>query len=309
MGSNHIRVYNELPGAELVEVVEKDSKIAEEVANRYDVKILDEVTDISEAVAATIAVPNDLHKPVSLACIKKNMDILVEKPLAQNVDDAVEITEAAKKNGVLLQVGHIERFNPAVRTLRKVLEDKDVIAVEAHRLGPFNEQLSRESVVFDLMIHDLDVINCLVDSDIEVMNSIGSKTKSNELDHVISQFTFENGVIGSTTASHVTHGKIRTLNVTTSDAYVQMDYQKQDITVQTRGTEQTTQLSEMRGYRAESVQETPFVSRSEPLKNELEHFLSSVTTRETPEVDGRAGTEAVRLATRIINGVQESEQE
>lgn len=306
MGSNHVRIYDELEKVELVEVVEADDGKAAELEAEYDVDVLSSVDDVEEAQAASVAVPNRFHREISVNLLELGLDLLVEKPLAEDVDDANAIAEAAEENDAVLQVGHIERFNPAVELLAEMLEKQEVIAFEAHRLGPFNEQLSAESVVFDLMIHDIDVVCSLVESEIDSTNAVGSRTKSDELDHVFSQFKFKNNVIGSLTASHVTHGKIRTLDVTTEDAYINLDYQKQDITIQRRGTEKTTSLLDRSGYRTEAVTENPYIKRAEPLKREVEHFLEKVRSRGDPAVGAEDGIEAVETASEIVEMVQGS---
>jgi len=162
MGFNHIRVYDELPEAELVEVVEPDSERRAKINEKYDVKVIDSVNEINEAIAASVAVPNQLHREVAVKVIENGLDLLIEKPLAPSIEDAKAIVTTAKKHDAILQVGHIERFNPAIQKLSEIIEGEQIIALEAHRLGPFNEHLQRESVVFDLMIHDIDIINSLV---------------------------------------------------------------------------------------------------------------------------------------------------
>jgi len=303
MGANHVRVYDELAAAELVEVVEPDPERAEEVAAEYDVPVHDEVAEISEAVAATVSVPNEHHREVAEQCLAAGLDVLVEKPLATTVDDAAVIVETALEEDAILQVGHIERFNPAVHTLRELLTDQEIISLEAHRLGPFNEHLSEESVVFDLMIHDIDVITSLVDAPLRRLNALGSQSHSEKIDHAIAQFDFEDGVVGSTTASHVTNGKVRTLDVTTRDAYVTLNYQEQDIVIQRQGTEQTTKLLDHSGYRTEAVTESPYIRTREPLKNQLEHFVECVTERQTPLVSGEDGVRAVELMSAVVDAI------
>lgn len=305
MGANHIRVYDQLPGAELVEVVETDPERAREVREQYDVAVVDDVADLERAQAATIAVPNRFHREVSVACIEAGLDVLVEKPLAMNVDDAQAIVDAAAEAGAVLQVGHIERFNPAVETLGEILADEEVIALEAHRLGPFNEQLSGESVVFDLMIHDVDVIESLIDSEVSYVDAIGTRSRSSELDHAIAHLRFEDGTTGTMTASHVTHGKVRDLTVTARDAFIELDYQGQNVTINRRGVEETTSMHGRTGYRTETISETPFVQTEEPLKKQLEHFVSNVRDRASPRVDGEDGLSAVRRAAEIVTDTEE----
>ncbi|WP_436911316.1 Gfo/Idh/MocA family oxidoreductase [Halosimplex marinum] len=304
MGSNHVRVYDELPGARLTEVVEPDPERAREIREEYDVEILDDPEAIERAEAATVSVPNDHHCAVAETCLRNGLDVLVEKPLATTVADAEAIVSVAEEEDAVLQVGHIERFNPAVETLAELLDQQRVIAFEAHRLGPFNEHLSKESVIFDLMIHDLDVIESLVDAPVEHIDALGSTARSEKVDHAVAQFEFENGVVGTTTASHVTNGKVRSLDVTTEEAYIKLNYQEQDIVVQRRGTEQTTTLLDQSGYRTERITENPYIRNREPLKNELEHFLDAVRERRTPAVSGEDGVRAVKLATEVVNRIK-----
>lgn len=304
MGKNHVRVYDELAEARLVEVVEPKPENAAYIRKNYDVTVHESVTDVSEAVAASVTVPNALHRQVTENCLEVGLDVLVEKPLAMNEDDASAIIEEANRNDAILQVGHIERFNPAIETLRPILDTQDVIALEAHRLGPFSEHLSTENVIFDLMIHDLDVFSALVDVDVRSISSFGVDKRSETTDHAVAQLQFRDGILGTLTASHVTHGKVRTLSVVTDQSYITVDYQKQDVTVQRAGIEETTTLLEKSGYRTETVTESPYVQTREPLKNELEHFVECVRTGRDPRVDGEDGLSAVRLATTVLERIE-----
>lgn len=303
MGMNHVRVYDRLPEADLIVVVENDPSQAAKVRARYDAQVVESVNDLEDVQAVSIAVPNRAHREVAEQCIDRGLDILIEKPLALSVDDANAIVERAEEAGVVLQVGHIERFNPAVTTLEEILEREEVIAIEAHRLGPFNEHLNDESVIFDLMVHDLDVIDHLVGGQVSYIDAIGAVSRSNEIDHAVTHFKFDNDIVGAATASHVTHGKVRELHVTTSEAYITLDYQDQNVNIQRRGHEQTTQLHRRTGYRTETLTETPFVGTREPLLNELEHFIECVRNQETPSVDGQAGLRAVQLATTVVERI------
>jgi predicted dehydrogenase len=304
MGTNHARVYDELPGSELVEIVEPDEERTAELTAKYDVTVRESAEDITEAEAATVSVPNEYHRPVAEQLLSGGLDILVEKPLAMSVEDAEAIVEAAETTDAVLQVGHIERFNPAVQTLAEILRDENLIAIEAHRLGPFNEQLSEESVVFDLMIHDMDIVDYLVAGDLAHLDAVGTRSRSAVTDHAVTTMQYECGVLATTVASHVTHGKIRKLDVTTKDAFITLDYQEQKIMIQRRGTEQMTELGTNSGYRAETVTERPYVRTREPLKNELEHFIDCIRTRNEPRIDGQDGAKAVRRAEAVINQIK-----
>lgn len=303
MGSNHARVYDELPGAALTEVVEPDPERAALIREQYDADILDCPDDITRAEAVTVSVPNEQHRDVAEQALRDGRDVLVEKPLATTIEDARDIVRIANEEDAVLQVGHIERFNPAVTTLRELLEQQSLISIQAQRLGPFNEHLSNENVIFDLMIHDLDVLDSLVCADINILNALGATPRSAEVDHAVAQFKFDNGVVGTTTASHVTNGKIRTLEVTTAEAYITLDYQEQQIVVQRRGTEQTTTLIDKSGYRTETITESPYIRNREPLKIELEHFLNRVRDRAEPMVSGTDGIRAIELATEVSDQI------
>lgn len=306
MGTNHVRVLDELSGADLVAVVEPDENRAQKIASEYDVRVCADVDSLERAEAATVAVPNDLHRSVAETLLDRGLDLMIEKPLAPSVEDARAIVETADAEGAVLQVGHIERFNPAVETLRDILADEDIIAIEAHRLGPFNEQLSGESVVFDLMIHDLDIVDHLIGCEVSDLNAVGRRSRSDELDHAVANLKYENGVLATTVSSHVTHGKIRRLDVTTRDAYIQLDYQEQSLDIQRRGIDHLTSFDESsRGYRTETVTEAPFVRTREPLKKELEHFVECVRAEKNPRVDGSDGIRGVRHATAVVSQIDE----
>jgi predicted dehydrogenase len=308
MGTNHIRVYDELPEADLVEVVEPDPEQATEIREGYNVRVLSSVDEIQDALAASVTVPNKLHRTTAETLIKRDIDVLIEKPLAMSVADAEAIVETAKDHDAILQVGHIEQFNPAVEVLEEILQRQNVIAIESRRLGPFNEHLSTESVIFDLMIHDLDVISSLVNTQINTISAYGASPKSGTVDHAVAQMQFRNGVLGTLTASHVTHGKERTLSVMTEESYITLDYQKQDITIQQTGKEGTTRLFDQSGYRSETVTESPYIRTREPLKIELEHFLNCVNTRSQPKIDGECGIKAVRYARTVAQGIKKNTQ-
>jgi predicted dehydrogenase len=307
MGMNHVRVYDELPAAELVGVVEPDPDQSQAIIDEYHVPVVDKIADLDGARAATVAVPNQFHREVAGMCIDNEIDILVEKPLATTVEEAEAIVNAAEEAGVVLQVGHIERFNPAVEVLDEILNNEEIIALETHRLGPFNEHLSDESVVFDLMIHDIDIIECIVDSQVKHVDAIGLNSRSKKVDHSTANLKFENGTIATTTASQVTQKRVRTLTVTTQNAYIELDYQDQHIVVHRRGLGQQTTVEGRTGYRTESISETPFVQTREPLKNELEHFLNRVQDRDIPRVSGKDGIKSVERAIEIIQQSQKKQ--
>lgn len=305
MGSNHVRVYSELPEAHLVEVVEPNPDRAAELNDLTDAEILDSVSEIEQAAAASVAVPNNQHRKVATQLFERGLDLLIEKPLANTVEEASAIATAAEEHDAVLQVGHIERFNPAVEVLGEILGNEQIVSMESHRLGPFNEHLTDTDVVFDLMIHDLDVIDSLIDGTFETVNAVGATPRSPKTDHASAVLKYDSGETASLTASHVTHGKVRKLTVTTIDAYITVKYQDQRLTIQRRGLGNTMTMSEQSGYRTETTRETPFVRTREPLKNELEHFLNCVRSRSTPRVDGTQAVQAVELSQAVAEQIAE----
>ncbi|WP_440992286.1 Gfo/Idh/MocA family oxidoreductase [Haloarchaeobius baliensis] len=303
MGANHVRVYDDLPETELVEVVEPDEELASAIRDSYDVTVYDDISEISTAAAASIVVPNHLHESVAVEAMENGMDVLIEKPLALTMEGCRAIATAASKHDAIVQVGHIERFNPAVETLKEIIRDEDVISIEAHRLGPFNEHLTDVSVVFDLMIHDLDVIVDLVGDVPPRISAVGTTARSDELDYVVATLDFDSDIVATATASHVTHGKVRKLSVTTQNSYITLDYQEQNLTIQRRGTDEMKSIYGSSGFRTETITETPFIRNREPLKQELEHFANCVRTRNQPRVGIEDGERAMELASAVVSNV------
>lgn len=303
MGSNHVRVYDEFPEADLVEIVEPDEQRAAEITKGYDVTVRESVDDLRQAKAATVAVPNEHHRPVSEKLLEMGLDLLVEKPLATNVKEAEAIVEKAEERNAVLQVGHIEQYNPAVEMVSEILSSEELIAIDIKRLGPFNEHLTAESVIFDLMIHDIDIVDNLVPTPITYVDALGVTPRSELVDHAVANLKFEGEILGTLTASHVTHNKVRKLTATTKTSFIEMDYRNQTISVHRHGAEVTAPFDNRSGYRTESVVESPFVRTQEPLKNEIESFLQCVNTRETPKVDGQRGVRAIKIATDVLEAI------
>lgn len=189
------------------------------IRENYDVTVRNNVDELEHARAVTVAVPNQYYRPVATSLAERGIDILIEKPIAMTVENATAIVETAAANDVVLQAGHIERFNPAVQVIDEILNGQEIIALEAHRLGSFNEHLIDESVIFDLMIHDIDVIWVIVDTPVEHTDAVGARSHPTELDHAVAHLKFEGGVLGTMTSSHVIHSKIRTLTATTRETF------------------------------------------------------------------------------------------
>lgn len=295
MGQNHARVYHQLPGANLVGVADADVDRAAAVAARHETNQLDvgELLDTVDAVS--VVVPTAHHYEVARRCLERGVDILVEKPFVLEVSEGHELDRLAHRDGLVLQVGHIERFNPAVRAMFDVVEASDVIATTAHRLGPPVERTIDDGVIMDLMVHDLDIILALLDSSPVSIDAV--RTQGGQ--YATAQLTFPDEIIASFAASRVTQRRIRQLDITAVDCQIAVDYLDQSVHIHRRSQPEYTRDDGSLRYRNESVIERPMVERGEPLKAELESFLEAVRNRDTPVVTGEDGIRIVELARRI----------
>lgn len=297
MGRHHARVYHELTNAELVGVSDVDTASAATVADQYGTESMsaDRLFEIADAVS--IAVPSRYHLEAGTAALRAGVDTLIEKPIATDIDDATRLLAVAKSSDALLQVGHIERFNPAVQTVLEFVDDIDLVAVDARRLGPpidENRDIG-DGVVLDLMIHDIDILRRLVGADVSEVSALGTP----EQHYVTASVGFENGVVGSLTASRATQRKVRELTLTAKDRLITVDYIDRSVTIDRRNRPSYLADDGDLRYRNERIVEQPTVDNGEPLKNELVSFLDAVENGTNPVVTGRDGLEALSLACRI----------
>ena len=295
MGSNHVRVYRELPGADLHGVADANGDRAADVAEQYGTTVVPYEELLQQVDAVSIAVPTRYHYELARAAIDRGVAVLVEKPFVANPTEGRRLVARAAAADVPLQVGHIERFNPAVEVLAEVVSGRDLIAVEARRLGPPVGRNVGDGVVLDLMIHDLDVLLSLVDSEVQHVDAAG--TRDNQ--YVTANIGFENGTVSTLTASRLTQEKVRELSVTTEDSQVNLDYMDQSVLIHRSSTPAYVESNESVRYRNESVVERPMVESSEPLRRQLESFLHSVATGEEPVVTGEDGLAVLDIAREI----------
>ena len=221
-----------------------------------------------------MAVPTEQHGAVAADFLESGVGVLVEKPIAPSLEEARELFALARRRGAVLHVGHVERFNGAVQELKKIVERP--ILVESRRLGPFAPRVQKDTVVMDLMIHDLDIVLGLVDSPARRLTAMGSCVHSPVTDVATVQIGFESGTIAIITASRATEEKIRTLAVTQPDAFIVLDYAEQDIRVHRRAAQEYTLNRESIRYRRASFVEHVQVHRDNPLKLELQHLARAV---------------------------------
>ncbi len=289
-GRNHARILASLPGADLVAVVDTNAKRAAEIAASAGTRPLSDFHDLVGRVdAVTIAVPTEQHADVALPFIESGAAVLIEKPMARTLDEADALIAAASAAGVPLAVGHTERFNPAVAAARPMLTDPRFI--EVHRLGTFPERSLDIDVVFDLMIHDLDVVLSLVGSEVESIEAVGVPVLTGRVDIANARLRFANGCIANVTASRISRDRVRKIRFFQPMAYLSIDYAAQKLEVW-RLVAGGGPMPSIQGG------DLP-VPNEEPLRRELVDFVDAAANRRAAAVTGEDGRRALALATEI----------
>ncbi|MFZ0057779.1 MAG: Gfo/Idh/MocA family oxidoreductase [Pseudolabrys sp.] len=291
MGSNHARVFVGLPGTELVGVADPDRKQAEFVARTLGCAAVTNVEELldREVDAITIAAPTHLHRDIALTCIAHGVHVMVEKPIASSVDEGREITGAARRAGVTLMVGHVERFNPAVEAIKGAIRGEDILSIAITRVGPFPPRMSNVGVVIDLAVHDIDLIGWFTDSDIvEVQPQLSSAVAERE-DIALLQFRTASGVLAQINTNWLTPFKARNVTVATRGKYVMGDLL-------------TRQVTECFGFQPDGSYSMRHLSvgHAEPLRSELIAFLRAVRSGATPAVTGEEGVASLEIATQCL---------
>ena len=298
MGKNHVRAYTALSHrCELVGVYDVKADRNREIAESYGVKAFDSARELlSEVEAVNIATPTTTHFDIAREAINRGLHILLEKPITKSVEEARELLEEAQRRDLIVQVGHIERFNPAIQALPAILEDKEVIALDVHRMGPYDPRIDDTDVIQDLMIHDMDIVTSLVPGEISSISAQGRRVASeNLIDYAVANLRIAGDVIATLTASRATNKKVRRMAITTRETYIELDYLQRHIKVTRRGGE----LSDRSGYQRENELEETYGSEEEPLKSQLSHFLSSITNGTRPLINGSDGLQALKLTKEI----------
>jgi len=299
LGQHHARIYNELSGAELVGVFDSDSGRAREIASAHDCRAFERVDDLAAEIdAASVVVPTDLHFDVAEGLLKHGRHVLIEKPIARTTREAEDLVALSEKEGCILQVGHVERFNPVMGYLEEVARNPRFI--EAHRLASYPPPRpglaprgTEVSVVLDLMIHDLEIVLHLVRSPVKEFHAVGVSVLSPTADIANARLIFENGCVANVTASRISPERMRKIRVFLSDAYMSLDYQEQAGKVYSASAEGIL------------MNEVP-IEKGEPLASELESFISCVATRDQPVVSGRHASDALKLAVEITQFIAEA---
>ena len=292
LGRHHARVLSELPDATLVGVVDADLSRAAEVANAVGAPVVAHVADlIGQVDAVSVAVPTEAHAEVALPLLDAGIHVLVEKPMTRSIDDADRMLAAAYDAGVILAVGHIEHFNPAVQAARPHIHEPGFI--EVHRLGTFPERSLDIDVVFDLMIHDLGLVLELVGSEVVGIEAVGVPVLTPRVDIANARLKFANGCIANLTASRISRDQVRKIRFFQRNTYLSIDYKAQEVEAW-RLVAQPAGLPRIDGGKLD-------VQRDEPLKRELADFIGAVRERRAPGVTGAQGRAALVLANEIVS--------
>ena len=301
MGQHHTRVLSRLKNVELVGVSDVNVELGLDTASKYRVRFFEDYHTLIEHVdAVCVAVPTRLHHTVGMICLRAGIHVLIEKPIAANIAEAESLVNAAAESNCILQVGHIERFNPAFKELHNVLRTEEVLALEARRMSPYSDRANDVSVVLDLMIHDIDLLLELAASPVVKLSASGSRSaNSGYLDYVTATLGFANGVVATLTASKVTHRKIRTIAAHCRDSLTEADFLNNEILINRQTTANTMTNYGQVLYRQDGLIEQVYTSNIEPLHAELEHFVNCVRGGEKPSVGGEQALKALRLASLI----------
>jgi UDP-N-acetylglucosamine 3-dehydrogenase len=291
MGSNHARVLAELPGVRLVGVADPDRHRCDQVARSLGCASFRDAADLMRrgVDAVTIAAPTHLHREIAIDCAARGIHIMVEKPIASTVEESRAIVAAARRAGITLMVGHVERFNPAVQSIKRAIDDQDILSIAITRVGPFPPRMSNVGVVIDLAVHDIDLIRWFTDSDIVEIQPQTSSAVAEREDIALLQFRTASGVLAHINTNWLTPFKARTIHIATRDKYLIGDLL-------------TLQVTECFGFQPDGSYSMRHLSvgYAEPLRSELVAFVNAIRSGETPAVTGEEAVASLEIATRCL---------
>jgi predicted dehydrogenase len=285
LGQHHARIFSGLEGVELVGVADTETVKAGEIADKYGCKPFADYTDLIGACdALSIVTPTTTHHAIAMVCLNAGKDLFIEKPITESLEEARDIIKAAEKNGLILQIGHLERYNPAIVAATGMIKAPKFI--EAERLSPFLGRGTDVDVTLDLMIHDIDIVLSMVRSKVKEIRATGDSVMTGKIDVVKAWLEFESGCKALITASRLATEKSRKLRIHQEDSYISVDYQSQEV----------------RRYFKHGTDISFDVVKSEnkePLKEELRDFISCLQSRRKPMVSGKEALDALEIVLKI----------
>jgi predicted dehydrogenase len=292
-GRNHARVYREMPNVEFVGVFDSDPAKSAAAASEFQVPAIARFEDLqNRADAISVAVPTVAHTAIGTQLMDLGLDVLIEKPMAATLAEADALLASAQKNRRILQVGHVERFNPAVVAVEPIVNRP--LFFEVHRLGVFTPRSLDVDVIFDLMIHDLDILLALVKEPVSEVKAVGIPVLTDKVDIAHARLEFPGGAVANVTASRVSTERVRKMRFFQQHEYISLDYARRD----------ALRVGVKRpGPQPEFAFEKLPAPETEPLRAELEAFIQAVQTRQPPVTDGAAGRAALDLATQVMTSI------
>jgi len=312
LGVHHASHLTKIKNANFVGLFDSNTQRAEEISKKLNTKSFDSIDSLLENVEAlSIVTPTPTHRSVAEKCIKKGKHVFIEKPITSSVDDAEYLIELAKKHSTIIQVGHIERFNPALLALSNLeIEPK---YIEVHRMAPFTSRGTDVPVVLDLMIHDIDLILSFISSPVEEIYANGVSIMTNSVDIANARIKFENGSIANITSSRVAKDRVRKIKMFQQDLYVTIDflagisevYKAMGATQNDPQAIMSAPLVGADGKHRQIFYEKPTVKKTDALKAELKNYINAVLGKEKPMVDGFAGKQALDVAIKIHDKILE----
>lgn len=302
LGQHHARVYTELLGTHLVGVVDQNESRAAAIGENLGVPWFTEIDDFIERAApeaVSVVVPTSMHFEIARKALNNGIHVLIEKPVTTTVNEAEQLLKIAAESDLVLQVGHIERFNSAVQYISKIVHEP--LFLQSRRLGPYSPRISDVGVVLDLMIHDIDIILSLVRSEISDISATGRCIRSDHEDIASAQISFANGSMAHILVSRVSERRLRQLEIMEPERYVTIDYETQDVSINRCVRQNNNSLVE--------VIEHPVFPKSEPLKLELQHFVTCVREGKQPLVGITDGKRALEVAVSVLKQIHLEEQQ
>ena len=301
MGEYHVGILSEIPSVELIGIVDVSEERSSFISDQYNIpNYYTRHEDLVGKVdVAVVSVPTSYHYPIAKDLLKSGINVLLEKPCANDLDHARDLFDTAAKNNVTLHIGHVERFNGAVQEINKIVSDP--IFVECRRMGPFTNRIKDDGVVLDIMIHDIDIVLNLIKSKVAHINVTGTSVFSKKDDIVNAQLKFENNCIANIVASRASQNKVRTLEITLEDSYVLLDYTDQEIYVHRKSSSEHVVTKDALRYKQESHVERIFVHKDNPLKLEIKHFLDCVANGSPRNVAVDKELYSLEIALEILN--------
>jgi predicted dehydrogenase len=298
LGKFHAEKYSHMNAVELVGVVDIDPLKAQKIAKQVNTSAFTHYDQLFGKVdAVSIAVPTPVHYTVGKAFLKRDVDVLIEKPMTTSIEEADELIRTAEAGGLILQVGHLERFNPATVALQDIV--KRPLFIEAHRLSVFKDRNTDVSVVLDLMIHDIDLILNFVQAEVKSIHAAGAPVICEHVDIANVRLEFDSGGVANVTASRISAKNERKIRIFQKDAYISVDFANHDITVIGQSDDASNPL-----IPGMDIKQLSF-SKADALEQELSAFITAVSSRQAPQVSGRAGRQALTFALEIMEQIEQ----